>query len=87
VRDISCRGCNLPLGWKYCSAKEASQQYKTGKFLIEAVNTVKMAHFVDDGWDSRSVDLDTLDGEEERGTEGGNVWVDDVDELMVRMPG
>ncbi|CAK7274702.1 protein yippee-like moh1 [Sporothrix epigloea] len=36
VRDITCRGCGETVGWKYDKAFEASEQYKEGKFILEA---------------------------------------------------
>jgi hypothetical protein len=47
VRDLSCVVCKTSLGWKYCSAREPSQRYKMGKFLLEALNVVKMSHWPD----------------------------------------
>jgi hypothetical protein len=35
VADISCSVCAAKLGWKYVDAKEASQKYKVGKFILE----------------------------------------------------
>ena len=37
VRDIACRQCNETVGWKYDKAYEASEKYKEGKFILEAV--------------------------------------------------
>ena len=39
--------CKKSLGWKYCTAREASQRYKMGKFLLEALNVVKLSHWPD----------------------------------------
>ncbi|BFZ63707.1 protein yippee-like moh1 [Saitoella coloradoensis] len=36
VRDIVCRGCNETVGWKYDRAYETREQYKEGKFILEA---------------------------------------------------
>ncbi|KAA8912773.1 yippee zinc-binding/DNA-binding /Mis18, centromere assembly-domain-containing protein [Sphaerosporella brunnea] len=36
VRDISCRGCNQIVGWKYDKAYETQEQYKENKFILEA---------------------------------------------------
>ena len=47
VRDLSCVVCKTSLGWKYCTAREPSQRYKMGKFLLEALNVVKMSHWPD----------------------------------------
>lgn len=35
VADISCGVCHAKLGWKYVDAKENSQRYKVGKFILE----------------------------------------------------
>ncbi|KAK5987474.1 Putative yippee-like protein [Cladobotryum mycophilum] len=35
VADIHCGLCGRKLGWKYVDAKEASQKYKVGKFILE----------------------------------------------------
>lgn len=36
VFDITCRQCNVVVGWKYDTAYESSQKYKEGKFILEA---------------------------------------------------
>jgi hypothetical protein len=68
----------MSLGWKYCTAKDPSQRYKMGKFLLEALNVVKLTHWPDPSvgqtttefeeskWDTRSIDLATLTDEESR---------------------
>ncbi|GJC98224.1 yippee family protein [Colletotrichum higginsianum] len=35
VADITCVLCSAKLGWKYVDAKELSQKYKVGKFILE----------------------------------------------------
>lgn len=47
VRDLSCMACKMSLGWKYCTAREPSQRYKMGRFLLEALNVVKLSHWPD----------------------------------------
>jgi hypothetical protein len=82
VRDLSCSVCHLSLGWKYCTAREPTQRYKMGKFLLEALHVVKLSHWPDSldergenaqkkdyfesKWDNRSIDLETLMDEESR---------------------
>jgi hypothetical protein len=81
VRDLSCMVCKTSLGWKYCTAKEPSQRYKQGRFLLEALNVVKLSHWPDppdpessagkdeyheSNWDTRSIDLATLADEDSR---------------------
>lgn len=77
LRDITCSTCRMSLGWKYCTAREPSQRYKMGKFLVEALNVVKLSHwpdvkdnnktdFEESRWDTGSIDLATLTDEESR---------------------
>jgi hypothetical protein len=81
VRDLSCVVCKISLGWKYCTAQEPSQRYKMGKFLLEALNVVKLSHwpefperegetekteYEESRWDTRSIDLETLAEEDSR---------------------
>ncbi|KAL2114522.1 hypothetical protein VUR80DRAFT_6007 [Thermomyces stellatus] len=40
VADISCAVCHTKLGWKYVDAKEYSQRYKVGKFILETERVV-----------------------------------------------
>jgi hypothetical protein len=35
VADITCGTCSINLGWKYVDAKEQSQKYKVGKYILE----------------------------------------------------
>jgi hypothetical protein len=35
VSDIFCDICNTKIGWKYVDAKDESQRYKVGKFILE----------------------------------------------------
>ncbi|KAK7749176.1 hypothetical protein SLS62_008357 [Diatrype stigma] len=35
VADIHCAICHVKVGWKYVDAKEESQKYKVGKFILE----------------------------------------------------
>ncbi len=35
VADITCGSCSKKLGWKYVDAKEKSQKYKVGKYILE----------------------------------------------------
>ncbi|KAH8692915.1 Yippee/Mis18 [Talaromyces proteolyticus] len=35
VRDISCRQCQVVVGWKYDKAYETPEKYKEGKFILE----------------------------------------------------
>jgi len=40
VADILCQVCQTKLGWKYVDAKEHSQRYKVGKFILETERVV-----------------------------------------------
>ncbi|KAL2269241.1 hypothetical protein VTJ83DRAFT_4087 [Remersonia thermophila] len=41
VADIECLVCGAYIGWKYLAANNPSQQYKVGKFILEAGRVVK----------------------------------------------
>lgn len=40
VADICCGICSRKLGWKYVDAKEESQKYKVGKYILETERVV-----------------------------------------------
>ncbi|KAK0755160.1 yippee zinc-binding/DNA-binding /Mis18, centromere assembly-domain-containing protein, partial [Schizothecium vesticola] len=40
VADIWCAVCGTKLGWKYVDAREPSQKYKVGKFILETTRVV-----------------------------------------------
>ncbi|AEO63692.1 fac5f008-8744-4c25-8f0d-53d3c876e345 [Thermothielavioides terrestris] len=40
VADIRCAGCGAAVGWKYLAAADAAQEYKVGKFVLEARRVV-----------------------------------------------
>ncbi|KAI4597484.1 hypothetical protein KJ359_004185 [Pestalotiopsis sp. 9143b] len=42
VADITCAVCHAKVGWKYVDAKEETQKYKVGKFILE---TARVADF------------------------------------------
>lgn len=75
VADVSCNICGVVLGWKYMDAKEAAQQYKIGKYILEMKRVVLAV-----GWE------DSLDGDE-KVDEGlamyGNGRKEDEDEDVV----
>jgi hypothetical protein len=62
VADIWCAICNAKLGWKYVDAKERSQQYKVGKFILETRRV--MMHSVWE-WDDQGPNK-SFDGEWQR---------------------
>lgn len=35
VRDVSCKSCDVKLGWIYEFATEESQRYKEGRVILE----------------------------------------------------
>ncbi|KAI1306195.1 yippee-domain-containing protein [Xylaria venustula] len=47
VADIQCATCHAKIGWKYVEAKEESQKYKIGKFILETHRTVDHASWED----------------------------------------
>ncbi|KUJ15757.1 yippee-domain-containing protein [Mollisia scopiformis] len=82
VADVSCNICATTLGWKYVDAKEPSQKYKVGKFILEMKRVVLRV-----GWEDVTDDeIDEDDGvreyleEEGEGEEGGPVVFDSEDE-------
>ncbi|KAF2965553.1 hypothetical protein GQX73_g8030 [Xylaria multiplex] len=47
VSDILCATCRTKVGWKYVDAKEESQKYKIGKFILETQRTVNYRSWED----------------------------------------
>ncbi|KAK2019139.1 yippee-domain-containing protein [Colletotrichum eremochloae] len=47
VADITCALCSAKLGWKYVDAKELSQKYKVGKFILEVERVVPFRSWED----------------------------------------
>ena len=61
VADISCGTCASKLGWKYVDAKELSQHYKVGKFILETERVM-----VNSSWEDVAVhNVGFMDGGEE----------------------
>jgi hypothetical protein len=76
VADISCTVCGEILGWKYVDAREASQRYKIGKFILETKKVVRGV-----GWEDvelRSFDFGIL-GEPMEGSGEGRGGAGEVD--------
>lgn len=70
VADITCTTCASKLGWKYVDAKEPSQKYKVGKFILEKerVMTYRSWEDVPVGFMEESdLDLDLDSDEDEEG--------------------
>lgn len=47
VADITCAICHAKVGWKYVDAKEESQKYKIGKFILETQRVTDDKHWED----------------------------------------
>ncbi|KAI0601638.1 yippee zinc-binding/DNA-binding /Mis18, centromere assembly-domain-containing protein [Biscogniauxia sp. FL1348] len=47
VADITCAVCYAKVGWKYVDAKEESQRYKVGKFILETQRVVDFRSWED----------------------------------------
>lgn len=79
VADITCAVCNTKVGWKYIDAKEDSQKYKIGKFILETQRVVVYRN-----WEDIMVDeVPDLEMEQkglEAGSDGDPVIFDSDDE-------
>ncbi|KAI0844708.1 yippee-domain-containing protein [Daldinia vernicosa] len=47
VADIFCTVCHAKVGWKYIDAKEESQKYKIGKYILETQRVVVYRNWED----------------------------------------
>ncbi|KAH8841215.1 hypothetical protein MCOR27_004577 [Pyricularia oryzae] len=57
VADINCLRCGIKVGWKYIDAREPSQRYKIGKFILETSHVVVFRDWgADDGSMGASAD-------------------------------
>ncbi|KAK7454379.1 hypothetical protein CaCOL14_005497 [Colletotrichum acutatum] len=68
VADITCVLCSAKLGWKYVDAKELSQKYKVGKFILEVERVVPFRSWEDvdvrdDGYSDDGEDDDASEDE------------------------
>ncbi|KAJ8116361.1 hypothetical protein ONZ43_g4457 [Nemania bipapillata] len=69
VSDIQCITCRARVGWKYVDAKEESQKYKIGKFILETQRTVEYG-----SWDDGVADeMPELEFEQKETHDGDNV--------------
>ncbi|KAF4124264.1 Pfam:Yippee [Geosmithia morbida] len=77
VADISCSTCCRMLGWKYVAARELSQQYKVGKYILETerVTTHRSWEHVEDG----SVELQRQQRQQRRRSRHDDCDDDDED--------
>ncbi|KAG5926251.1 hypothetical protein E4U42_003491 [Claviceps africana] len=74
VADICCATCSWKLGWKYVDAREPSQRYKVGKYILEAERVVTHR-----SWEDFAVDdLGLVDGGSSEDGDGGRRGRDDV---------
>lgn len=67
VADIQCATCRARIGWKYIDAKEESQKYKIGKFILENRRTVDYRN-----WDDATADETPGLEFEQEGADGDN---------------
>ncbi|KAE8454028.1 hypothetical protein EG329_007804 [Mollisiaceae sp. DMI_Dod_QoI] len=82
VADVSCNICGVTLGWKYVDAREQSQKYKVGKFILEmkrVVLRVGWEDVADDEIDEDEHIKEYLE-EEGEGEDDGPVVFDSEDE-------
>ncbi|TKW51007.1 Yippee -like protein [Colletotrichum tanaceti] len=87
VADITCILCSAKLGWKYVDAKELSQKYKVGKFILEVERVVPFRSWEDvpspggrGGVAGDDVVEEEEEGEEESERESDGVRGDEDDE-------
>ncbi|OTB09191.1 hypothetical protein M426DRAFT_316482 [Hypoxylon sp. CI-4A] len=79
VADIHCTVCNTKVGWKYIDAKEESQKYKVGKFILETQRIVVYRNWEDVMADEMP-DLDLEYKEPQRESDGEPIIFDSDDE-------
>ncbi|KAK9899190.1 yippee-domain-containing protein [Cystobasidium minutum MCA 4210] len=41
ISNITCKGCDTPLGWVYLKANDPAQRYKEGKYIMEKEKIMK----------------------------------------------
>ncbi|KAK8142652.1 hypothetical protein G3M48_008441 [Beauveria asiatica] len=63
VADISCSSCSRKLGWKYVDAKEKSQKYKVGKYILEMERVTTHRSWGDGDGDDGASDVVVVDGQ------------------------
>jgi len=74
VADFTCGTCSTKLGWKYVDAKEHSQKYKVGKFILETERVMTYR-----SWEDVSV-VPEIDEERAEWDDEGVVVFDSEDE-------
>ncbi|GAP83284.2 putative yippee family protein [Rosellinia necatrix] len=65
VCDIQCATCRARVGWKYVDAKEETQKYKIGKFILEMQRTVRYRNW-DDAVADEVPEFDELEQQQQR---------------------
>ncbi|KAL8675287.1 MAG: hypothetical protein Q9168_000316 [Polycauliona sp. 1 TL-2023] len=55
VSDVSCAFCDSVIGWKYDSAKEETQRYKVGKYILETKKVFSSSCWENDADDGQSL--------------------------------
>jgi hypothetical protein len=76
VADISCTLCGTKLGWKYVDAKEPSQHYKVGKYILETERVTTFRNWEDIPEDEEFED----EGLVEMGARGDEIVFDSDDD-------
>ncbi|TQV99380.1 hypothetical protein V2A60_004857 [Cordyceps javanica] len=85
VADISCGTCARKLGWKYVDAKEKSQKYKVGKYILETERVTTYRNWGEDegGADGAPAAAAVADGSpygQHRRASSDNISFDSEDE-------
>lgn len=81
VSDIMCAVCRVKVGWKYVDAKEESQKYKIGKFILETKRTVNSSSWDDvPAPESGDLDVDPAQLSPEEDAEAVDFDSDDSDD-------
>lgn len=80
VADISCSTCTMKLGWKYVDAKEPSQKYKVGKYILETERVVTFRTWEDVPVDHFGTMDDGLDGADQNWDDSDGIEFDSEDE-------
>ncbi|KAI1270708.1 yippee-domain-containing protein [Xylariaceae sp. FL1019] len=81
VADIHCITCRAKVGWKYVNAKEESQKYKIGKFILETQRTVdyrSWEHTAPE--DAEGLEMDMAKDDVARDSDGEPIMFDSSDE-------
>jgi len=83
VADVTCAVCTTVLGWKYVDAKEASQRYKIGKFILEMKRVVAGIHWedIEDGVERDGLE-EVVEEEEHDGVVFDSEDEDECDDLF-----